>query len=62
VFFEVASEQRKYVIMRSFAFREGMRAIGIFHEIEGLPELHEPVDQQLCTLIVDIIVVRTVDD
>lgn len=43
------------------AFVDGMGAIGIFHEIDGLIEFDQAIQQKLGAGIVDVVVAGTMD-
>src|ERR1700728_1805016 len=58
--FEVSRNQAHEVVAGAASFEDSMRAVGIIHEIEGLAELNEFIDEQFCTLIMHVVIARAV--
>ena len=60
VIFKVARNQRIDMERRPAPFADAMRAVGIIHEVKRLAQFHKFVYQQLGSLVVHVVVARTV--
>ena len=54
--FEVSRDQAHEVVTGAAALKDSMRAVRIIHEIEGFAQLNEFIDEQLCALVMDVVV------
>lgn len=59
--FQVSREQRIEVVDGAGTLDNGVRPAGISHEVEGFAQFDQPVHQQFCALIMDIVVAGTMD-
>ena len=62
MFDEIARDQLVDVHRRAGSLGDRVRAIRVDHEVERLSKLHEPVHETLGSLIVHVVVTRTMHD
>ena len=62
VLFQIPRQQAEDVERRAVAFADRMSPVRIIHEVEGLAELDQLVDEPFCALEVDVVVARAVDE
>ena len=60
--FKIPGEQAMKMERCALALRNGMRAIGIVHKVEGLVQCDQSIHQQFCDLEMAVVVARPVHD
>src|SRR6266571_6203549 len=59
--FDVTGNQCVHVQLSSVSFRDAVGAVGVFHEVESLAQLHQTVDQLLVALEMYIVIAGSVN-
>src|SRR5487761_2426424 len=62
VIFKITRDEAVHVERCSFALVDSVRAVGIVHEVERLAQVDKSVDEQLCSLKVNIVIAGAMHD
>ena len=62
MFFEIAQEQAIEMQRGAGAFVDGVGAVGVFHEVDGLIELDQAIEEKFGAGVVHVVVAGAVDE